>query len=214
MFEKYELPDDFRREVYSWLYQAAAKAGDLEKAEKYKKLAGERADDALTRLNQSAENTVVESARAALVILDSALVREIRPDLLSGLRSPAKLDAVIALLDKEVEARPDHAAAIAWRGFTRVLRTSSMYAQGKFEDAGKAWEKGNNEINAAASTDATSRDALLLRALSNLEKCRRETDAGKAKELRQRTLSDLERFGGCSAMRGWRLHPRRRRRCT
>lgn len=207
MFEKYELPDDFRREVYSWLYQAAAKAGDLEKAEKYKKLAGEKAGDALSRLNQSAENTVVESARAALVILDSALVQEIKPDLLAGLRAPAKLDAVLATLDKKVEAKGDDAGAIAWRGFTRVLRTSSMYAQGRFEEAGKSWEKGTNEINAAASTDATSRDALLLRALSNLEKSRRESDAEKSKELRQRVLTDLERFGRMLKDEGVTLSP-------
>ena len=143
-----KAPHGFRQELYSWLFQAASKAGDKERAEKYKKLAGEKAGDALDRLNMAAENTVVESARAAIIILDSPLVQEIREDLLAGLRSPAKLDAVIAKLDAKVEAKGDDAAAIAWRGFTRILRTSSMFAQGRIEEATRAWEKGVNEINA------------------------------------------------------------------
>ncbi|HYE61238.1 MAG TPA: hypothetical protein VD997_04510 [Phycisphaerales bacterium] len=184
----------FKQEMYAWLYQAASKAGDAEKAEKYKKLAGDKATDAMARLNQSAENTVIESAKAALVILDSPLVQEIKPDLLAGLRSPAKLDAVISVLDKKIDSKPDDAAAIAWRGFTRVLRTGSIFAQSKIEDAGRAWEKGLNEINAAASTDATNRDAILLRAVTNLEKARRESDADQRATARQKSLTDLDRF--------------------
>lgn len=184
----------FRKEMYAWLYQAASKAGDKDKAAKYKELAGDKANDALARLNESAENTVIESARAALVILDSPLVQEIKPDLMAGLRTSGKLDAVIASLDGKIAAKPDDAAAQAWRGFTRILRTSSMYAQGRIEEAGKAWERGVNEINAAASTDATSRDAALLRALGDVEKARRETDADKAAAMREKALSDLGRF--------------------
>jgi hypothetical protein len=184
----------FRKEMYAWLYQAASKAGDKEKAEKYKKLAGEKAGEAADRLNQSAENTVIESARAALVILESPLTTEIKPDLLARLRAPSKLDAVIAALDAKNQAKPNDAAPIAWRGFTRILRTSSMFAQGKIEEAAKTWEKGNAEINAAASQDATSGDALLLRALSNLEKTRRESDPERRTEGAQKTLTDLARF--------------------
>jgi hypothetical protein len=197
----------FRQEMYAWLYQAASKAGDAEIAEKYKKLAGDTATDALARLNQSAENTVLESARAALIILDSPLVQEIKPDLLAGLRSPAKLDIVIGLLDKKVEAKADDAAAIAWRGFTRILRTGSMFAQGKIEDATKTWDKGHNEINAAASTDSTCRDAVLLRALSNLEKARREPEAEQKGQARQKALTDLDRFGRLLKDNGTTLNP-------
>ena len=189
-----KAPHGFRQELYSWLFQAASKAGDKERAEKYKKLAGEKAGDALDRLNMAAENTVVESARAAIIILDSPLVQEIREDLLAGLRSPAKLDAVIAKLDAKVEAKGDDAAAIAWRGFTRILRTSSMFAQGRIEEATRAWEKGVNEINAAASTDATTRDAVLLRALANFELSRHASDPEKRAEAKQKAQTDLSRF--------------------
>jgi hypothetical protein len=189
-----KAPHGFRQELYSWLFQAASKAGDKERAEKYKKLAGEKAGDALDRLNMAAENTVVESARVAIIILDSPLVQEIREDLLAGLRSPAKLDAVIAKLDAKVEAKGDDAAAIAWRGFTRILRTSSMFAQGRIEEATRAWEKGVNEINAAASTDATTRDAVLLRALANFELSRHASDPEKRAEAKQKAQTDLSRF--------------------
>jgi tetratricopeptide (TPR) repeat protein len=189
-----KAPQSFRQEIYAWLYQAASKAGDKERADKYKKLAGDKAGDALDRLNQSAENTVLESAKAALVILDSPLVQQIKPDLLAGLRSPAKLDAVIAILNKNIDANPDDAASIAWRGFTRILRTSSMFAQGRIDEGVKAWEKGLNEINAAASTDATTRDAVLLRALSNLELARHASEPEKRAEARQKTTTDLARF--------------------
>jgi hypothetical protein len=189
-----KAPDSFRKEMYAWLFQAASKAGDKEKAEKYKKLAGDKAGDAADRLNLSAENTVLESARAALVILDSPLVQEIKTDLLAGLRAPAKLDAVIAALDQKVETKGDDAAAIAWRGFTRILRSSSMFAQGRIDEGSRAWEKGLNEINAAASTDATTRDAVLLRALSNLELARHSQDQGKRADSRQKAMTDLSRF--------------------
>jgi hypothetical protein len=189
-----KAPDSFRKEMYAWLFQAASKAGDKERAEKYKKLAGDKAGDATERLNLSAENTVLESARAALVILDSPLVEEIKADLLAGLRAPARLDTVIAALDQKVEARGDDAAAIAWRGFTRILRSSSMLSQGRIDDGARAWEKGLNEINAAASTDATVRDAVLLRALSNFELARHAQEPEKRAEARQKAATDLSRF--------------------
>jgi hypothetical protein len=197
----------FRQEMYAWLYQAASKAGDAEKAEKYRKLAGDKATDALVRLNQSAENTVLESARAALIILDSELVREIKPDLLAGLRSPARLDIVISVLDKKVESKPDDAAAMAWRGFSHILRTGSMFAQGRIEEATKTWEKGHNEISAAASTDATCADAVLLRAFSNIEKARREADTEQRAQARQKALTDLDRFGRFLKDTGTTLSP-------
>jgi hypothetical protein len=187
-------PKSYQQEIYAWLYQAATKSGDTEKAEKYKKLAGAKAGGALDQLNQGAENSMVESASAAIVILDSALVKEIKTDLLAGLRSPGKLDGVIAVLDKKIETKPDDAAAMAWRGFVRVLRTKSMFAQGHIEQATKGWTKGVSEIDAAASTDATTRDAVLLRALSNLELARHTSEAAKAAEARQKTLTDLDRF--------------------
>lgn len=202
-----KAPHGFRQEMYAWLFQASSKAGDKERAAKYKKLAGDKAGSALDRLNKSAENTVVESARAAVVILDSPLVQEMRVDLLAGLRTPAKLDAVIALLDRKVEARGDDAAAIAWRGFTRILRTNSMFAQGRIEEATKAWEKGLNEINAAASTDATTRDAVLLRALSNIELARHAFDPEKRAEARQKAMTDLARFDRMLADADVKLSP-------
>ncbi len=191
-FEK--ASQDFRKEMFAWLFESASKSGDKDKAAKYKGLAGDKAGDAIDRLNQSAENTVIESAKSALIILDSPLVKEIKGELMSGLRAPARLDALIATLDAKADAAPEDAAPQAWRGFTRLLRTSSMYAQGRIEEANKAWEKGVNEINAAASTDATNPDALLLRALANLERARQEPDADKAADYRARSLSDLGRF--------------------
>jgi tetratricopeptide (TPR) repeat protein len=187
-------PKGYQQEIYAWLYQASTKSGNAQKAEKYKKLAGDKLGGALDQLNQAAEYSLSESARVALVILDSKLVQEIKTDLLAGLRSPAKLDEVVATLDKKIEAKPDDAAAMAWRGFARVLRTGSMFSQGHIDEATKAWTKGLSEINAAASTDATTRDAVLLRALSNLELARHSTDASKAEEARQKTTTDLDRF--------------------
>ncbi len=200
-------PQSFRKELYAWLYQAASKAGDKERAEKYKKLAGDKVGDATERLNLSAENTVLESARAALVILESPLVEEIKADLLAGLRAPARLDAVIAALDQKVEARGDDAAAIAWRGFTRILRSSSMLSQGRIDEGARAWEKGLNEINAAASTDATVRDAVLLRALSNFELARHADQPEKRAESRQKAATDLARFDRMLADAGEPLSP-------
>src|SRR5215831_19398650 len=115
-FEK-KAPKNFRQEMYSWLYQAAAKVGDKDKAEKYKKLAGDFGDSAKKRLEESAGNTVNETVFAATTILDSDLVKSMKPDLMQGLRSPAKLDEVIKSLDAKLDAKPDDAAVMAWRGF-------------------------------------------------------------------------------------------------
>ncbi len=191
---KNKAPTTFQKEMYSWMYQAAAKIGDKEKAEKYKKLAGDFADQAKQRLEQTAGNTVGESVFAATTILDTDFVNSIKADLMQGLRSPAKLDEVIASLDKKLETKPDDAPAMAWRGFARTLRSGSIIAQGQLEDGTKMWDKGNTEIGKAASTDATSRDPVLLRALSNLERARQESDEDKRKELATKALTDLDRY--------------------
>jgi tetratricopeptide (TPR) repeat protein len=192
-FEK-NAPKSFRQEMYSWLYQGAAKTGDKEKADKYKKLAGDAADQAKQRLEQSAGNTVNEAVFAATTILDSQFVQDIKPDLTAGLRTPAKLDDVIASLDKKIEAKRDDATAIAWRGFARALRSQSYISQGNFETGTKMWEKGNAEISEAASTDATNRDAVLLRGLSNVEWARKESDEAKRTDAANKAVTDLTRF--------------------
>jgi tetratricopeptide (TPR) repeat protein len=192
-FEK-STTKNFRQEMYSWLYQAAAKIGDKDKAEKYKKLAGDYADAAKKRLEESAGNTVNESVFAATTILDSDFVKSIKPDLMQGLRSPAKLDEVIQSLDAKLETKPDDAAAIAWRGFAQTLRSASLMAQGQMEEGTKLWDKGNAEIGKAASTDALCRDAVLLRALSNLEHARQESEDVKRKDLATKSVTDLTRF--------------------
>jgi tetratricopeptide (TPR) repeat protein len=192
-FEK-NAPKNFRQEMYSWMYQAAAKVGDKEKAEKYKKLAGDMGDQAKKRLEEAAGNTVSETAFAATTILDSDFVKTIKADLMQGLRSPAKLDEVVATLDKQLDAKPDNATAMAWRGFARTLRSSSLLAQGQLDEGSKMWDKGNTEIGKAASTDPTNRDAVLLRGLSNLERARQESDDTKRKDEATKAVTDFTRF--------------------
>jgi hypothetical protein len=192
-FEK-STNKNFRQEMYSWLYQAAAKVGDKDKADKYKKLAGDFADSAKKRLEEAAGNTLGESVFAATTILDSDFVKALKPDLMQGLRSPAKLDEVIKYLDAKLEAKPGDATAQAWRGFAQTLRSTSLLTQGQMEEATKLWDKGNAEIGKAASTDALCRDAVLLRALSNLEHARQESDDTKRKDLAGKSVTDLTRF--------------------
>jgi hypothetical protein len=192
-FEK-DAPKDFRQEMYSWVYQAAAKIGDKDKADKYKKLAGDFADQAKKRLERSAGNTVNDSLLAATTLLDSDLVNGIKPDLTAGMRAPAKLDEVIATLDQLIEAKQDDACALAWRGFVRTLRSSSFLSQGNLDQGTKMWEKGNAEISRAASTDSTNRDAVLLRALSNIDHARQESDEAKKTEAANKAMADLGRF--------------------
>jgi hypothetical protein len=192
-FDK-KAPKDFRQEMYSWMYQAAAKVGDKDKADKYKKLAGDYADAAKKRLEESAGNTVNETVFAATTILDSDLVNSMKRDLMQGLRSPAKLDEIIASLDKKLEAKPDDATAQAWRGFAQTLRSTSLLAQGSIDEGTKLWDKGNDQIGKAASSDPTCRDAVLLRALSSLERARQETDDAKRKDQAAKAVTDLTRF--------------------
>jgi hypothetical protein len=185
---------NFRQEMYSWMYQAAAKIGDKEKADKYKKLAGDFADAAKKRLEESAGNTVNETVFAATTILQSDFVESIKRDLMQGLRSPAKLDEVIKTLDAKLDARPDDATAMAWRGFAQTLRSTSLLAQGQLEEGTKLWDKGNDQIGKAASTDPTCRDAVLLRGLSNLERARQESDDARRKDEATRAVTDFTRF--------------------
>jgi hypothetical protein len=192
-FEK-NTSKSFRQEMYSWMYQAAAKVGDKEKAEKYKKLAGDAADAAKKRLEESAGNTVNETVFAATTILQSEFVDSIKRDLMQGLRSPAKFDEVIKALDAKLEAKPDDATPMAWRGFTQTLRSGSLLAQGQLEEGTKLWDKGNDQIGKAASTDPTCRDAVLLRGLSNLERARQESDDAKRKDQATKAVTDFTRF--------------------
>jgi hypothetical protein len=202
------LPRSNREEFYAWLLQAAQKVGDKERIEKYTKLAGERAANAESRVDQSARaSTTGECLRQALAILDTDLAKVLRPDLNAGIRNSAKLDHAIATLDELLKANPGDAPTTAWRGFARTLRAAPLFAQARMEEGLKLWDEGAAEISKAAANDPTSHEALILRGLTTLERARHEIDDAQRGPGAAKAASDLDRARKLLAESGKPLAP-------
>jgi hypothetical protein len=202
-----QLPKQTREEFYSWLLQASEKAGDKERVEKYKKLAGDKAGSAEERLAESAKNsTTGETLRSALAILDTDLAKALKPDLTAGLRDPARLDAALATLKQRLEAAPGDVPATAWHGFVRALKASTLTTKGQIDDASNAWQQGVAEISKAVSNDPSSTEALILRGLSTLDHAR-QADRSSRPDAARTAASDLDRAQRLLADTGKPLPP-------
>lgn len=188
------LPKSTREEFYAWLLQAAKKVGDKERIEKYTKLAGEKADEAAKRVEQSAAaSTTGECLRQALAILDTDLAKALKADLNAGLHDPKRLDAAIAMLDELLAATPGNTPLMAWRGFARTLRAAPLFAQAKMEEGLKLWDEGLAEISKASTNDPSSHEALILRGLTTLERARFGMEEAERRPIAVKATSDLER---------------------
>jgi hypothetical protein len=188
-----QLPKQTREEFYSWLLQASEKAGDKERVEKYKKLAGDKAGSAEERLAESAKNSSTgEALRSALAILDTDLAKALKPDLTAGLRDPARLDAALATLKQRLEAAPGDGPATAWHGFVRTLQASALNTKGKADDASKMWQEAVGEITKAAANDPANAEIFVLRGLTTLDRAR-QADAESRPGVARTAASDLDR---------------------
>jgi tetratricopeptide (TPR) repeat protein len=187
-----QLPAQTRDEVYLWLYQASERTGDKGRVDKYKKLAGDRAKEASKQAVAAPADT--SPLRAAMVILDTPLAREIGPALRAGGRDTARVDAVIVTLDKKLEAAPGDPGATAWRGFARTIRSAPLFEKGQYQEAMKLWNQATAELAKAASADATSRDALVLRGLTLLDEAGHIPQEKERDQTALRAASEFERL--------------------
>lgn len=188
------LSDGTRARVYGWLSQAYSRAGRAADAEKYHKMAKElgfKEPSKKPDVRQPPEaNPALESALAILTDEPATLVGD---DLRAGLKDPARIEAVIAMMDARLNAKPEDAPALAWRGFARTMSSGKHYAKGEMEKGAKVWLAGAEEIDKAVVMDAASLHPRVLRGLTQLEVARLEMDPDKAREAAERAAADFDR---------------------
>lgn len=188
------LSDGARARIYGWLSQAYSRAGRAEDAEKYHKMAKElgfKEPSKKPDVRQApTANLALESALAILNEEPATLVGE---ELRAGLKDPKRIDHVIAMMDERLNAKPEDAPALAWRGFARTMSSGKHFAKGEWAEGIKIWSAGAAEIDKAVGMDAASMHPRVLRGISQLEVSRHEMEPDKARESAERAAADFDR---------------------